>query len=253
MRINDALKVIEEYAPLSYQEEYDNSGLIVGDRNAELTGILITLDITAKTVDEAVNAGANLIISHHPLIFHPIKYITTDDLRGEIIIKLIANGISAYAAHTNVDNTDENIALEFMSGLNVKDICPLADCYGMKASLVKPLQFIELIEIIKSHTGDNNIKSIGNLTDIVEEISVLNGAGGSDEEFIIRCGATSDVLITSELKHHIAILAAELDLAVIEIGHFESEKSFLELIHRKLTEKLDGIKIVKSEIKSPYN
>lgn len=254
MKINDIIGVIEDFAPLDLQEEYDNSGLVIGDREKEVVKVLIAVDVTEDVVDEAIREGAGLIISHHPIIFNPIRYITTDDLRGELLLKIIRNDIAVYAAHTNVDNADESIAREFLEGLDAENICPMVDCSGIYGSLSKPLTFGQLIEKIRAYTGDSNIKTIGNFEDIVEEISFLNGANGNSEDLLVQAGSLSDVMITSEVRYHIASMAKQLDINIIELGHFESEKCFMELICRKLKEKIKAAEIlISKESKSPYN
>lgn len=253
-KVRDILLKIEEFASLDLQEEYDNSGLIIGDYEKEVNAVLITMDVTLEVIEEAIDKGCGLIVSHHPLIFQPIKYITLDTLQGEIIISAIKNDIAIYAAHTNVDNADENIAREFMNLLNIENLCPMIDSPAMKASLEKPCTFKELIDKVKEITGDTNIKSIGSLDDIVEEISFANGANGGDKELLVQAGAVSDVFITSEIKYHLAIMAKQLGLNVIECGHFESEREFFNLISRKLSGNIEGVKIINSASSvSPYN
>lgn len=104
MKVKDIAKSIEEWAPLALQESYDNSGLQVGDKNQEVTGILISLDVTEEIVEESIKIGANLIVAHHPLIFGGINNITNEHWVGRVITKALKNGISIYAAHTNLDN-----------------------------------------------------------------------------------------------------------------------------------------------------
>lgn len=253
-KVKDIINIIEDFAPLDFQEEYDNCGLTIGDREREVQSVLIALDITFEVVREAIDKGCQMIISHHPVIFNPIKSITTDTFQGETLLELIKNDISVYSAHTNVDNADENIAREFMYTLGVENICPIIDSCGMTASMIKPLTFLELIEKVKVASGDNNIRSIGILDDIVEEICFANGANGSNEDLLVRAGSIADVFITSELKYHLAVKAKEIGLNIIEIGHYESEREFVNLMNRKLKDSNIDVSITNSEISvSPYN
>jgi dinuclear metal center YbgI/SA1388 family protein len=104
MKITEVIKVIEEFAPLTLQESYDNAGLIVGDKNKEVSGALLCLDCTEEIVDEAVNNNCNLIIAHHPIVFSGLKKITGKNYIERTIIKAIQNNVAIYAAHTNLDN-----------------------------------------------------------------------------------------------------------------------------------------------------
>lgn len=124
MTVHEVVSVIEAIAPLSYQEHYDNSGLIIGKREDTITGILITLDVTEEVIDEAISLNANLIISHHPVIFNAIKKLTGETYIERILIKAIRNNLILYAAHTNLDNviTGINSTLSDKLGLINKKI-----------------------------------------------------------------------------------------------------------------------------------
>lgn len=134
MRIKDILQIIETLAPLPLQEDYDNSGMQVGDANKEATGALFCIDVTEDVIDEAISLKCNLIISHHPIAFKPFKSLTGKNYVERCMIKAIKNDIALYAAHTNLDNAKDgvNFKLASMLGLeNVKILTP------MKNSLLK--------------------------------------------------------------------------------------------------------------------
>lgn len=135
MKLLEVINVLEQNAPLSYQESYDNAGLIIGDVNVDLTGLLICLDSTEEIIDEAIRKNCNLVIAHHPIIFTGLKKINNSDYIGRTIIKAIQHNIAIYAAHTNFDNV--------MNGVN-KKICEklgLTNCeiLSPKKSLLKKL------------------------------------------------------------------------------------------------------------------
>jgi len=109
MKISEITSFIENYAPISLQESYDNCGLLVGNKSTEITGALITLDVTEEVIDEAINKKCQLIISHHPLIFQGLKKINGTTSTEKILIKAIKNDLSIYAAHTNLDNIDKGV------------------------------------------------------------------------------------------------------------------------------------------------
>ena len=105
MKVKEIINTIEEFAPLSIQEGWDNSGLCVGSPEDEVTSVLLALDCTPELVDEAVACGADMIVTHHPLIFKGVKRISPDDLTGEAIIKAVRAGISIYSAHTSANKS----------------------------------------------------------------------------------------------------------------------------------------------------
>ena len=130
MKIGDIIHAIEETAPITYQETYDNSGLYCGSIHDEAIGALFTLDVTEEVVDEAIEAGYNLIIAHHPLIFKPLKRIMDNSVTGRCIIKAIKNDIAVYAAHTNLDNAHRGVNAKICAKLglvNCRILQPAAD------------------------------------------------------------------------------------------------------------------------------
>lgn len=121
MKIRDIISSIESFAPLAFQEDYDNAGLIVGDQEQEAKGALITVDVTEEIIDEAINKKINLIIAHHPIIFVGLKKITGKNYIERIIIKALKNNIAIYAAHTNLDNIQGGVNSKIAEKLNLQN------------------------------------------------------------------------------------------------------------------------------------
>tara|TARA_E500000178_G_scaffold355589_1_gene428769 strand:- start:965 stop:2059 length:1095 start_codon:yes stop_codon:yes gene_type:complete len=119
MKLFKIIEILETWAPLNYQEEYDNSGLLIGDVNSDIKKILISLDCTNEVINEAINLNCNLIISHHPLIFKGIKSITGKNYVEKNIIKAIKSDISIYSIHTNLDNILDGVNNEIAEKLNI--------------------------------------------------------------------------------------------------------------------------------------
>ena len=123
MTASEITSLIEELAPLALQEDYDNAGLLIGDKYMEISGVLITLDVTEAVIDEAVEHNCNLIISHHPLIFRGLKNITGQDYIQRCVIKAIKNDIAIYAAHTNIDNVLQGVNGKIADLIGLKNLC----------------------------------------------------------------------------------------------------------------------------------
>ena len=121
MKVKDFTNYLEQLAPLTLQEEYDNSGLIIGDFNMEVKGVLITLDCNDKVLDEAINNKCNLLIAHHPIIFKGLKKINNDSLTDKLVIKAIKNNIAIYSIHTNLDNIINGVNSEIAKRLKLKN------------------------------------------------------------------------------------------------------------------------------------
>jgi dinuclear metal center YbgI/SA1388 family protein len=136
MKLVEITSLLESFAPLSYQESYDNSGLLVGDEQQDITSALITVDVTDEVLDEAMKKGSNLIITHHPLIFSEIKKITGKSMSERLIIKAIRNNICIYAAHTNLDNIKSGVNARICQKLELKNCTILSPVKGALKKLV---------------------------------------------------------------------------------------------------------------------
>jgi len=122
IKIKDITNLIEDFAPLSLQESYDNAGLIIGDADTTVTGALVTLDVTDQVVDEAIKLGFNLILAHHPLIFKGLKKIDTNNMVGRLVSRCIKNDIAVYAAHTNLDNVKAGVNMMICDKLGLEEV-----------------------------------------------------------------------------------------------------------------------------------
>lgn len=150
MKVSDITKVIEDFAPLSIQEEWDNSGLCIGSANSEVHSVLIGFDCTPALVDEAIEIGADLIITHHPLLFIGIKKIDPSDPVSLALIKAVKAGINVYAAHTTADKVISGVSGEMARKLGLKDIeilekDGLASGLGAVGNLPEPISSTEAV------------------------------------------------------------------------------------------------------------
>jgi len=159
MKLSGIISVIEKFAPASYQEEYDNSGLNIGDSNMDIKGVLLCIDVTEETVEEAVECGANLIISHHPVIFRALKKITSGSQTSHIIKKAIKNDISIYCAHTSIDNVYNGVSHRICEKLglsNLKILVPQKNNL-LKLTVFVPVDYAENIRDVLFREGAGNI------------------------------------------------------------------------------------------------
>ncbi len=161
MKVKDIANYFEELAPLSYQESYDNAGLIVGNYNTELNGVLISLDVTEDVVDEAVEKGCNLIVAHHPVIFAGLKKLTGRNYVERTVIKAIKNDISIYAAHTNLDSVFGGVNSKICEKIGLQDCRVLSP---MKDELMKLVCYIPVssTEIVRKALFEAGAGHIGN-------------------------------------------------------------------------------------------
>lgn len=159
MKIKDIVSYLETFAPLSFQESYDNSGLIIGDRDQEVSSTLITLDITEEIIDEAIEKGANLIISHHPIIFSGLKKITGRNYVERTVIKAIQNNIALYSGHTNFDSVIGGVNSKICEKLQLKNCRVLAPVQNQLRKLVTyvPLEHVGKVRYALFNAGAGHI------------------------------------------------------------------------------------------------
>lgn len=182
MKVKEITSIIEEYAPLSYQESYDNSGLIVGNSNDEVSGVLISLDCTEEVLDEAISLNCNMIISHHPIVFSGLKKLNGKNYIERVIIKAIQKNIAIYASHTNLDNTSNGVSFkmaEKMGLINCKVLQP------KKSILSKVITYCpnENVDSIRKAMFDAGAGHIGNYAECSfngEGIGTYKGLQGTN-------------------------------------------------------------------------
>ncbi|SCX91725.1 Nif3-like dinuclear metal center hexameric protein [Alkaliphilus peptidifermentans] len=352
IKLKKLTDILEALAPTNNALSWDNVGLQVGDNNSWVSKILVCLDVNEKILDEAIEKGCQVIVSHHPLIFKPMKSILNNDIRGKIIIKAIKNNISIYASHTNMDIANgglndfiaqklglkklrlldvtknksfsklvvfvpeeysdiiadvmgnagaghignyshcsfktqgvgtfkplegtnpfighkdelenvneirletiiENEKLNYIVEEMIKahpyeevayDIYPLhkeipQNGIGRIAD-VDPILTSVLIEDIKASLEIENIRFIGDVNKNVSSIAIVNGSGAEYIQAAVKAGC--DCLITGDVKYHEAQIALELGLNVMDVGHYESEIHFIELITEYLQKTFHEMKI----------
>lgn len=235
-KVSEILSYITEVAPIHWQESYDNSGLLVGDANALVDKVLLTLDLTEKVIDEAIENSFHLVISHHPLIFKGLKNILVDDTTGRIITKAIKHDISIAAMHTNIDNSfygvnrvlAEQLGLKNLNILhpNISSSQHLSDSEtqvgsGMIGYFENEMSEKDFLKIIKGKLNVGAIRHTELLNKPIKKVAICGGSGS----FLIgdakRCGA--DAYITADLKYH-DFFEADNEILIVDAGHFETEQ-----------------------------
>ncbi len=247
VRISDIYSFLDEKYPLSLQESWDNSGYIVESDSEKCSKILLTLDITNDSVDEAVNKKADLAISHHPVIFNPLKKIQVDTP----VYKLVRSGIGAICMHTNLDiaegGTNTVIVGKIAKKLGISaNIEPLEDCgLGCIIELEKVVSCDELAEILKDIFNIERIKMSMYGEYILSKIAICSGSGGSLWKLAQAKGC--DALITGDVKHDVWIDANNSKFTIIDCGHFHTENLVLWELRRVLEEKFPMVDVEISE------
>ena len=262
-KIRDIINEIEKIAPPELAEGWDNIGLLVGDYEQEVTRVFLALDPTRETINEAIEFGAQMMITHHPITIMPIKRITRQDVFGRLVHRLARNNISLYTAHTNFDRCDgglnailaEKVGIvdprRFTDEECIDELGNAVDNYGMTGNLAKPVTLAEFAAKIKEVLNVPTLKYAGDGDRIIKKAAVTSGGGG-DLVYAAR-NAGADVFVTGDVKHHIAQYANEVNLAVIDAGHFETEVLMCEFMRGFLNEKFPSIEVGISKARSFFN
>ena len=226
MILQDVINIIESVAPLSYQESWDNSGLQVGDRNAEVHAALLTVDITESVVNEAIEKHCDLIISHHPLLFKGLKRITGSTPQERCVEMAIRNNIAIYSAHTSMDAYIDGVSGKIARKLGINLFQILSPNFnnpqtglGVIGTLPQPMNSQEFIQLVQQ-VFNASIRYIEPCREQIQKVAICGGAGA---EFVHQAIAQqADIFITADMKYH-EMQAAFGQIGVIDMDHWVSE------------------------------
>ncbi len=230
-KVKDVTAVIEAFAPLSIQEGWDNSGLCVGSPEDQVTSVLLGLDCTPELVDEAVECGADMIVTHHPLIFSGLKKISPDNQVGAAVIKAIKAGISIYAAHTNADKVIAGVSGAMAARLGLENVRILDEDgegtgLGVVGDLPEPLTSEEMVVMVKERFGLKAMRTSKPLAGKISRVAMCGGSGGSLIGAARKSGA--QVYLSGDISYH--NFFTEEGFMIMDIGHYESEREIVDIL-----------------------
>lgn len=235
--VKDIIKCLNEVAPFTLAEPWDNVGLLVGNHLREVRSILIGLDPTIGILDEAIEINADTIITHHPAIFKPIPSIDTAEPAGMFLEKALSNHITVFACHTNFDSVAPGVNDMLANLLKLEDISPLVPSepqptngagMGRIGSYDKPLSRADFINKLLTILELSSVQVAGNLPETISTVALCGGSGSDFAETARNCGA--DIYLSAEIKHNIARWAEDADFCVIDGTHYATEKPALKLL-----------------------
>lgn len=244
--INNVFEYLCSIAPLELQMSFDNSGFQIGRINNELHRVLLALDITDPVVNEAEELGAELIISHHPLIFSGIKSIDSRDPAGERLLRLAEKGIAVISMHTNLDIAEEGVNDVLIRLLGAEPISVLdkENC-GRVGYLKEMLALHDFLEISKRKLNTNGLRYY-DAGKPVHKLAVMGGAGGDNLEDAYALGC--DTYLTSDIKYHQFLRAQELGINLIDADHFCTENPVISVLKEKLSDAFKDIDFIVSKV-----
>ena len=236
MKVGDITAVLEGFAPLSIQENWDNSGLCIGSPEDDVHGVLVGFDSTPELIDEAVERGCDMVVTHHPLIFRGLKRIQGGDPVSDAVIKAVRSGVAVYAAHTTADKVIAGVSGAMARRLGLRDIVLMEDegGFGLGAvgTLPQPMTGEEAIAFVKERFGLKALRCSRPVARI-EKVAMCGGAGASEIDAARATGA--QLYISGNISYH-HFFTPE-GFMVMDIGHFESEVEIVGILSKVISEK----------------
>lgn len=238
MKCREVMDIIEKMCPVSSAMSWDNPGLIAGDGEATVRNIMVSLDATDEVIDAAISGHADMLVTHHPLIFGNISKVNTDDIVGKRIVKLIKNNINCYAAHTNFDIKAMASLAASMLGLEAPEVLEVTGgCDGAyegigRISDVYESTAMTWINKLKASFGLDSVIVYGDVDRTVKRVAISPGSGKGMIECARDKGA--DLLITGDIGHHDGLDAVESGMTIVDAGHYGLEYIFIDYMARYL-------------------
>ncbi len=239
-KVIDILNSLKNLAPVELAEAWDNVGLLIGNSRREVRKILVMLDFDNQGMEEALDVGADMIITHHPAIMNKLSSIT-----DPLYLELIENKISLCSMHTNLDNADQGVNQVLAETLGLYDIEPIEfDGLFGRTGYVDECTLGEFIQTVKLALDIDHVRYVGSKKNIVRKVAVVGGAGA---DFIPNVKlAECDVFVTADVKYHQAQLANKIELNIIDAGHFETENPVIYKLARYLRSNFEDVEIITS-------
>lgn len=238
MIVKDLFNFLNNLYPTDTACDFDNVGILVGDEKAEVKKALIALDCRLETVKKAKENDCDLIITHHPVIFKPLSNV----LSGSTVFELIKNGISVISMHTNLDIADGGVSEKLCEKLGLTKISTVtaSDGFLLKSGIISPTKPQNFAERIKKALN-TNVKFVKGKNEITK-VLVCSGSGGEFLEDAISFGY--DAYVTSEIKHHQFLEAADKGISLFDAGHFNTEDIIVEPLKDLLSNEFKDIEFI---------
>lgn len=257
MLLSDIISHLETIAPPSYQESYDNSGLITGAGNWKCEGIIVCLDATEAVIEEAIEKKCNLIVAHHPIVFSGLKRLNGSNYVEKAVIKAIKNDIAIYAIHTNLDSVLKGVNGRIADKLQLQNRQILSSKSenqsggepgsGLIGELSTPVDEMAFLQLLKEKFNLLAVRHTPLLSKPIKRVALCGGAGS----FLISRAkaAKADVFVSSDIKYH-EFFDAEGQMVIADIGHYESEQFTIDLLYDILQEKFPTFAVLKTGVKT---
>ncbi len=256
IRVGDIVTALEAIAPPDLAEEWDNTGLLVGDARATARRVMTCLTITPESADEAISEKADVIVTHHPLPFRPLKTITTGDVAGQLLLRLIEARCAVISFHTAFDSTRGGINEMLVERFGFRDSRPLlpSELHDGKLGAARvvdsdgPVPFSRLLKRGKAELSLTEIRFVAAPDHQSRKIAFACGSGGPFLDSVAAAGC--DTLVTGEVTFHTCLAARATGVALMLLGHYASEQFAMEVLGNRLQRQFPGLVVWCSQAES---
>lgn len=256
VKVKDIYQYIDSVAPFATQMDFDNAGLLVGSEDMDVSRVMVALDVTAQVVREAARKRCQLIVSHHPIIFHPLKAVDPSDPIQGVVTQLIRKNIAVISAHTNLDIAPGGVNDVLMERLGVKTMGVLEEMgdggMGRWGELPQAMEPKAFAAHVKKALGTKAVRAVPGDRP-VKKVAVCGGAGGDMVELAARMGM--DAYVTADVKHHEFLAAQALGITFLDAGHYATENPMMSVLADRLGGAFEaqGVEVFLSKAnKGPY-
>ncbi|MBR1839171.1 MAG: Nif3-like dinuclear metal center hexameric protein [Prevotella sp.] len=255
MKIKDVIDALDGFAPLPLQEDFDNAGLQVGLTEAEVSGALLCLEATEQIVDEAVEKGCNLIVTHHPLIFHKLRQVSDADYVQRTVMKAIRHDITIVSMHTNLDSAEGGVNymiarrlgadMQSVKLLGEHEVNGIMGGLGIVCQLPEAMGAADFIDKVKETFGVKVAMTNELLQRPVKRVAICGGAGSFMLPQAVE--AQADAFLTGEMHYH-EYFGHEQEIQIVVIGHYESEQYTINLLEEIIKAKCPEVRTCMTEL-----
>ena len=266
MNVNDALNFLSDFAPIELAEDWDNVGLLIGQRDDPVSSIMTCLTLTPDVAEEAVSNEASLVVTHHPILFRAVKKLTDDTAEGRMLLSLIRAGVAVYSPHTSYDSAYEGINRQLADSLHLSNVRPLrlmdepeqtAEASepagsGRCGDLPEQSSLADFVDKVKQALGIGHTWFVGDSSAPIRRVGIACGAAA---EFMSDAARENcDVLLTGEARFHACLEARTRGIALVLPGHYPTERPAMENLAGRLRQQFPDIRVWASQTETdPVN
>lgn len=261
MLLDEILNFLSDLAPLELSEDWDNTGLLIGQRDDSVSSIMTCLTLTPDVAEEAVSKGASLVITHHPILFRAVKTLTDETSEGRMLLSLIRAGVAVYSPHTSYDSAYEGVNRQLAASLNLTGVKPIRTLdesdsesndeligSGRLGDLPAEVSLADFVELVKQALNIDNTWFVGDSAATIRRVGIACGAAAEFMGDAARHGC--DVLLTGEARFHACLEARTRGIALVLPGHYPTERPAMENLASRLSKQFPDLTVWASDLET---